>query len=255
MKIVARKAATTLYGAALCVALMLVSMPAWSLDTTETFEQGALDLEIFAGFHGFSGGRHFEGFDFEAALNYGLVDRFSIYGKGQIGSNGDFTAATGGAAFGILGNPLDTDHFDLDLMVEFGFGDYGVAVIPAVELNFDLVPDLKKWGMYLRVEEIIMADMNAGGSGFTAYTAMTFGTYWAIVEGHKVLAEYDMQFANMPAAGERTVDVGRVALGYNLGIGNNVDMINEVHCDIPQSGEKAGFGFSIGFKIYGINHR
>lgn len=244
-----------LFVATICAFVILVPASALSLDSTETFPEGEMDLEFFLGLHGLNGGRHFDGLEFETSLNYGVIDRFSIYGRGQVGSNGDFDAVSGGAAFGLIGNSVDTDHFDLDLMLEFGFGDFGLALIPSVELNFDLQPDLRKWGVYIRIEQILGDDMDRGGAGFQAFSAITAGTYWIIKEGHKLLAEYDMQFANNPAAGERVVDVGRVAFGYNVGIGSNVDMINEVHCDVPQSGEKPAFGFSVGFKVHAINKR
>ena len=208
-----------------------------------------MDLEFFLGCTA-CGRRHFDGLEFET-LNYGVIDA-SIYSRPSAAMATD---VSGGAAFGIIGNPLDTDHFDFDLMLEFGFGDFGLALIPSVELNFDLKPDLRLWGVYIRIEQILGADMDAGGSGFQAFSAVTAGTYWTIKDGHKLLAEYDMQFANNPAAGERVVDVGRVALGYNVGIGSNVDMINEIHCDVPQSGEKPAFGFSVGFKVHAINKR
>ena len=247
--------ASKLLAATACAMLFVAPASVLALDSTETFPEGEMDLEFFLGLHGLKGGRHFDGLEFETSLNYGVIDRFSIYGRGQVGSDGDFDAVSGGAAFGIIGNPLDTDHFDFDLMLEFGFGDFGLALIPSVELNFDLKPDLRLWGVYIRIEQILGADMDAGGSGFQAFSAVTAGTYWTIKDGHKLLAEYDMQFANNPAAGERVVDVGRVALGYNVGIGSNVDMINEIHCDVPQSGEKPAFCFSVGFKVHAINKR
>ncbi len=234
-------------------AVLAAPVSAGALDTVETFDPGNVDVEIFGGLHGFKGGRHFDGFDVELALNYGLMDRFSIYGKGQIGTDGSFLEPRGGAAFGMLGTVVDTEHFDMDLMLEFGFGDYGAVLVPAVEFNFDLVRDRRKWGAYLRVEEILTGDPVVGS--FTPYTVLTAGTYWTIVDGHKLLAEYDMQFAANPRAGGRVVDVGAVALGYNVDIGHDVDLIADVHCDIPQSGEDVAFGFSIGFKVYGVNRR
>jgi hypothetical protein len=230
------------------------SLAARALDTVETFDPGSVDVEMFAGFHGISGaGRHSEGLNFDLALGYGFIDRFSGYAAAQIGSNAGFTKALGGAGFGIFGTPVDTDHFDMDLMLEFGFGDFGVALTPAVEFNFDLKPDLKLWGMYFRVEEVLTGDIEAASPGLAPYTVLTAGTYWTITPRHKLLAEYDMTVANNPAVGERALDVGSVALGYNLMIRDNLAFVSAVHCDIPQAGEVVTFGASIGIKFSGIN--
>jgi hypothetical protein len=232
----------------------LISVSATALDTVETFEAGSVDLEIFAGLHGISGaGRHVEGLGFELMLDYGFIDRFSGYVGAQIGSTGNFSEVAGGAAFGIFGTPVDTDHFDMDLMLEFGFGDFGVALTPALELNFDLKPDLKLWGVYVRVEEALTGNVDRGWDGLTPTTVLTAGTYWVAKPRHKLLVEYDMSIANNPAAGERPVDVGMVALGYNFAINDSLILVSSVHCDVPHDGEEVKFGAQIGIKITGIN--
>ena len=54
---------------------------------------------------------------------------------------------------GIFGTPVDSDHFDLDLFLDASFSPDEFGLTPALELNFDLAPDLEVWGVYIRVEE------------------------------------------------------------------------------------------------------
>jgi len=236
-------------------AVILFPIRASALDPLETFDTGSVSLELGAGLHGFSGGRHFEGLDFKAALVYGFCDRFTGYAAGEIGSDADFDSPRGSAAFGLIGNPLDTEHVDLFLSVEFSFGDYGAALTPGFEFQFNVFPDSKKLGFYLHVDEVLVGDPGSASPSFHPFTELAAGLYWTVLEGHVLLAQFDSVVNNNPVPGQRVVDIGAVALGYNVEIANGIELLADVHCDLPQTGEDVAFGFSVGFKFEGINRR
>jgi len=236
-------------------AFILFPTRALALDPIETFDAGSVSLELGAGLHGFSGGRHFEGLDFEAALIYGFADRFTGYASGEIGTDADFDSPRGGAAFGLIGNPLDTAHVDLFLMVEFSFGDYGAALTPGFEFQFNVFPGSKKLGFYVHMDEVLVGDPGSVTPSFRPFTEIAAGLYWSVAEGHVLLAQFDSVVNNNPVPGQRVVDIGAVALGYNVEIAEGIELLADVHCDLPQVGEDVAFGFSVGFKFEGINRR
>lgn len=46
------------------------------------------------------------------------------------------------------------------------------------------------------------------------------------IKGNQLLLEYDMGFIPQPGEEENRVDVGSVALGYDVAIDNSVELIN-----------------------------
>lgn len=232
-------------------------------DTIETWSVGEPALEIYVGFDGIGLGRYEKTISSDLYLNYGFTERFSGYAGASFFSNEYFKNPGGCGAIGIFGTPVDTDHFDLDLGVDVTFGKEGFSLTPNLELNFDLVPDGGKWGVYFRLEELITGltgskvkavDAVAGeaGSSFQIIpeTVLTAGTYWTVKDGHQLLLEYDIGFANKPAAGEKVMEVGGLALGYNVMLTDALELISQVYFDIPQAGEDFAFGLNVGLIVY-----
>jgi len=245
------------------VTVLFVVQFANAADTTEAFDIGATDFEFYLGYDGFGLSKYEGAISAEAVLGYGFTKNFS--GCVAVGgeSNEYFGDGSGSVAFGLFYTAFDSDHFDLDFMLGGSAASQEFALTPGLELNFDIAPDLAVWGLYVRAEEELASrdesieddkatatiDESATKFVFAPATALTIGTYWTVAEGHQLLLEYDMTFANNPVKAERTIEYGAVALGYNVGLSDSIEMINQLAFDIPQSGDEFSVGINIGLII------
>lgn len=248
---------------AVITAVMAISLPLSAADTTETFDVGATDFELYLGFDGIGLEKYQRSLSGEAVMGFGFTEGFSGLVSVAGSSNEYFGDGGGEISFGIFGTPLDTDHVDLDLFLSAGFSADEFGLAPGLELNFDYAPDLAAWGVYLRVEEALAGrdesveddpatagvDESVTDFAFAPVTAITLGAYWTVADGHQLLVEYDMSIANNPADGEDALDIGGVALGYNVALSDCVEMINQVYLDIPGDGEDMSAGVMTGIIV------
>lgn len=240
----------------IAVGLLVISFAGFAdaADTTETFDVGATDFEFYLGMDGFGLEKYEKSIYSEVLAGFGLMDRFSGYIAASGGSNEYFLDGSGAMGFGIFGTPVDTDHFDLDLFLDAGFGADEFAITPAMELNFDLKPDLSLWGVYFRVEQSLAGrdtstpddpatpsvNETETSQEYANETGLTAGTYFTIAEIHQILVEYNMSFRNNPDedADEDDMEIGSVALGYNVGVSDAVEWVSQVSYDIPQTDDE-----------------
>jgi len=247
----------------LSISILLTAPLAHAADTVETWTVGATDFEFYAGFDGIGLGQHEKTVFAEAVIGFGLMDRFSGYLSVSGAANEYFADGGGDVSLGIFGTPVDTDHFDLDLFLGAGFAQGEFSLTPALEMNFDLAPDLAKWGIYLRAQQALTGrdeskeddpqtedvDESKTKYAFAPSTILTAGTYWTVAEGHQLLLEYDMALANNPEKDEEILEIGGVAIGYNVMLTDSIEMINQVFFDIPGNGEKFSAGVSTGIVV------
>jgi len=223
------------YAVALGVALGSIAPPAYAIDTTETWDPGAWDLEAY--------GRLERSFDadrvvgLDAVVGYGIVTRLSTYAAGTVEySEGGWTPIGG---IGLFGTPLDTDHVDMDLFLGVEFASRERALVPAFELNLDAAPDLDTWGVFLRgdagvhdhwlVQDLDRpADDEPFGFGFGS------GAYVTLGHGHQLLAELDTAWGP-----ETELSLDGVAVGYNVQLVAELELITAVSLGDPV---QRGFG-------------
>ena len=136
-------------------ATAFVAARAFAADTTETFDLGASDFELYLGFDGAGLEKYEKTVWAEVLVGFGFVERFSGWVALSAEANERFAAGEGGASFGVFGTPLDTEYLDLDLSLGAGFGGDEVFAAPGLELNLDARPDLALCGLYVRVEEAL----------------------------------------------------------------------------------------------------
>ncbi len=229
--------------------------PARAADTIETWDVGATDVDFYSGLDGMGLSRA-EGSVFgDIMLGYGLVKGLSAYIGQKITGNTFFTGGSGTTYLGMFGTPIDTKHFDLDLFLGFDLGGTGYdefGVTPMVELNFDLDPNRLSWGAYVRAgfrlhgHNLTQDEENPNWETHTTL-ATAVGTYYTIARRHQLLLEFDFAWKRLRHDDEREIEIGGVALGYNVTLSDRVELINQVLVDIPQSGEKTSVGFMTGF--------
>jgi len=256
------------------VFVMDFTTPAYSADTWECYDLGFSDFEFYLGVEGLDKTHENVVYNASTYLGFGILPQMSGYLGVMVSSNRYFQEAVGGLNFGIFGTPVDTDHVDLDLILDLNlsgqsFSDFVAA--PGLELNFDLDPDLATWGSYISVFQLLsgreentpqrnipqqgssdgiyIEESNKGKSKFVFVqsTYLLLGTYYTIQEGQQLLLEYDMTFNHRPAEDERHMDVGGINVGFNVMLTDGLEMINSVRFDIPQKNEDFAFGISTGF--------
>ena len=244
----------------LTTALWLVALPATASDTIETWDEGAVDFELYTGAEGMGLGHSERSIFADTTLGYGIVNRLSGYLRGTGEASEQLAEGTGEAGVGLFGTAIDSDHFDLDLILDFGFGADGPAITPAVEINVDAEPDLAFWGGYLRAEEsfagrVEPASAPAPGAPeaepdqvLAPVTTATLGWYWTAGADHQLLLEADGSVYHHPAQDEAPVDFGGFAAGYNVAVHESIELINQVFFDVPvRDADPFSVGVSIGF--------
>ena len=240
-------------------ALLLTGGEARAVDTLETFEVGATDLDFYQGFDGIGRQKGERSVFGELMLGYGLVDGLSAYLGASLEGNDQLARGAASLYLGIYGTPLDTDHVDLDVLMDVSSGGEGfreLQITPGMELNFDLVPDLALWGIFMRAGLPLHSRETAPAAGgaearheLVVPLEVSLGTYFTPREGHQLLLEADAVFHADPAAGEEAVDVGGVALGYNACLSRDcaIELVNQVYLDVPQGAEPLAMGVMTGF--------
>lgn len=241
--------------------LVVQATSARAADTIETWDEGATDVELYLGYEGLGlrqpSARAALG---ELVAGYGLMERFSAFLGATLQGNGVLAEGQGSFRFGLFGTPVDTRHVDLDLIFSVETGGPGIsslALTPGFELNFDLHPDMRSWGLYVRGGARLFGvatgepDPSGGAapSDFRYALLLTLGTYVRIARRHQILLESGISFRPEPCEGERRVEVGGLALGYNVTLHERVELINQVFVDIAQPGEKAAVGLMSGLIV------
>ncbi len=205
----------------------------YAADTVETWDVGATDVDFYIGMEGVGRGKMDRGFYTDMMLGYGLIPGLSSYLG--VCLEGDGVLSGGSTLYaGVFGTVIDSDHFDVDVFFDTTLEGALAGVLtltPAVELNFDVKPDLEAAGVYLRFGLPVHAGEDADGVKF--HLEGTAGFYWTLSEGHQVLLEYSYSIHPFPPAGKGHVESGTVALGYNVCISEALELITEVHASAP----------------------
>jgi len=212
----------------------------FAADTTETYDLGASNFEFYSGYAGF--GQNEKTMSSEALIGFGFTPIFSGYLSATVESNEHLNSATteNSLNFGLLGTPLDTKFFDLDLLLNIqAFNSFGLT--PGLELNFDLANDLKLAGLYLRAEEEITGSENEDDTLYT--TSLTGGLYYSFNENLQILSEFDWSYNHE----EDKDSIGGIALGINYLLTDDIELISQAYFDIPEDDEDFSWGVNIGF--------
>ena len=226
-------------------------------DTVEPFDVGATDFELYTGMDGLGLGRYQKTVYGDIVLGYGITPRLSGYFGTTLFANEYF--ASGGTAFALggYGNVIDTHHFDVDLFLDFSGGGGDFAVTPSLELNLDADPEMRSVGTYLRLGVPVYGREKTGTATedvlspepeFEVATQIecTLGAYATLGEAHQLLMEFDSVIRPDAIEDELDFEVGGLAVGYNVMITDNLELINQIFLDIPQKDEKFSIGVSTG---------
>lgn len=238
-------------GALTTVLALLCAAPlAYAADTTEAFDQGAVDAELYLAV---ANPDRVEGqAASDVVLGYGLTGRFSLLVGVTLEQNLQGDARNSDLHLGAFYNLLDTEHWDFDL---FLFNHVGGEAFrrwqaePGFELNLDSDNAMSGVGLYLRGSVALGTHPEKTNTGhrvlFTWEVGTTLGAYWTMASGHQLLVEADAGVVAEPGP-ERRFNLGGVALGYNVTLSSWLELINQLYLDLPQEGEQLGYVMSTG---------
>jgi hypothetical protein len=233
----------------LIAAGLLASTPARASDTVETWDVGATNVDFYLGFFGLNadGGGSFG----DIMLGYGIVERFSAYLGTTLTSDEHLGNGATEAYLGIFGTVIDSAHVDLDVLLQVMSGAGEFALTPALELNVDADPDMRSWGAYLRTHLPVHGRPThpvTMASDTTYHVGLTLGAYRALGDRHQLLIEYQVDLHPDPIPEQPGIELGAVAIGYNLRLTDSLELINEVYAEVaPAAGERIGYGIMTGF--------
>lgn len=214
----------------------LMSTQALALDTTELLDPGVVEVAPMIALTNIHDGK--PGFASEVAFGYGVADFMTLQGI--------FSAATGeglsdaGFAFVLeaIFTPLDTEMFDIDVVLDFSYDSGSYIVTPSFEFNLDSDDDMSSWGAYLTLglpitsARIIEDEETEVKSDVSL--ELGIGFYVSFVTDQQLFIEGGFTAANLAEnLGEREVSGGYVALGYNATLFENFELTSEFRVDIP----------------------
>ena len=232
--------------------VMLLVSPAAALDTVEPYDPGATDAEYYAGFGGIGKAAGDRELSNELVLGYGLMQGFAAYLGTCVAVDQQRFQGESSLCFGLIGTPVETDHVDVDLFLDVGAAGDGLGTLsltPMAEINYDADPDMGTWGLYLRGGWSAYGEaaaVESVGQNRLVDFGVNPGAYYRITPRHELLIEYD-----------RTIPVGNGrdgenptqgwALGLNTEIAGALEVITQLHRDVPAAGEDATWSFTLGF--------
>ena len=235
----------------LALAWLLTPASVWGADTTETYAPGLSDAELYLGAERLGPVGADRVLTAEVLLGVGLHPALSSYLGLKLSR--DLGETVSALSWGLFGTPLDTDHLDFDLGVEFkGEGTQlsDLYLTPWCELNLDAAPNLAWMGLYARVKGLIWlnAPTPQGDGGVPGRITLEaiLGGYYSLGPKDQFLVEYDMFFRSRPRAGMRTVEIGRLAFGYNRTLSPRFELLSQLALDLPQRGERPAFNLMLG---------
>ena len=234
----------------LLLAALLLAGPGHAADTIETFDVGATDLEFYVGLDGLGPRGQDRTLSTEVVAGFGIVDGLSLYLATALEANHRFVDGSAGLGVGLFGTPLDTDHFDIDLVLDVGaagprFSELSVA--PMAEFNMDLDPDMGSWGVFVRAGVEIAGRAGEEEAPPGVAVVINPGTYLTLGDRHQLLLEYDMAIVPATADAPAEVDVGGLAVGYNVVVAEPMELVGQLYADLPQKEQETAIGLTLGF--------
>lgn len=266
-----------LLAASLLTAACLLPVQAFAGDTTETVDVGTLEVDPTFSIDGMGDGK--PSVNTGVTVVYGVLDGFNLNASVGYSSNEGMAGGHADLGIGMLWTPLDTDHFDLDVMLDFGYEFGGVedgaytiphsadawqnnaySITPSVELNYDLDPDLALWGLYLRFGLPISGDYvkkeDVPNPKYEAKAdvgmSLTLGTYFTFAEVHQILLEGGFDVENLAKnLGDTGIASPFISLGYNVGITDSFELTTEIAFNLPTDDDEFSATLTIG-GIFGM---
>ncbi len=237
--------------------LALFPRPVKGADTTEPWDVGATDYEYYLVYDGIGLATEDQTIATEGVAGFGILPRLSGGFGTALQGNGYLAVAEVNLDVWLFATLIDSDHFDWDVSLLTGVGGPGlgeIAVAPGFEFNLDTQPDLSGLGLYLRVEEVLSGEETTPPPAIfgeepeptyerTFETAGLVGAYATPATDHQILVEFD---ATVVHSDDHALNLGMIALGYNVCLTDGLELITAVSVNVPQVGETIAGGVLAG---------
>ena len=206
----------------------------YALDTTEAFDPGFSDLEVYLGYTGLDSPSELSAVSTEALLGVGVTSCFSIFVSFGTEADGYLGNSVDSYTMGLFWTAVDREIFDMDF---FGSTGNGGAVSFGVETNIDFA----RWGFQAQIEETVE---NSDLTERDLSTRVQPLVYFRLTSGVELLSAIDFEYAGNEE-GDNEFDYSTISFGINFPVTESIEMISQF--DINQTDDDAVTGASIGF--------
>jgi hypothetical protein len=220
--------------AAACAVSLHGPWTARAADTIEPWDAGAASFELYATKDGLESGVRGGVLGVDAMLGYGVADRLSAYFQAELAHPIGFGNLQAMPHFGVFGTALESDHFDLDLLLDFAVRREDVHALPGLELNLDSEPEQHGVGAYLRSGLPLSGHMilrrgrqHTSENGTPNLVELTFGAYLSLRDEIQLFLEHDGQAALR--SGERRFESGGFAFGTNVLLSDSCELVTQAY--------------------------
>lgn len=215
--------------------LLTVSSTGFALDTTEAFDPGFSDLEVYLGYLGLDNPSESSVVSAETLIGIGVTGIFSTYISYAVESNGYLANSEDYVTMGLFWTALEAEVVKFDL---FGSTGTGGSIAFGIESNIDLT----NWGFQLKIEEAIA---NKNSSEREQFTALQPLLYYRFSSGVELLSAVDLEYAGNES-GENEFDYSSFSFGINFPLNESVEAISQFDL-VNGDNDETEIGISFGF--------
>lgn len=215
--------------------LLAVSSTGFALDTTEAFDPGFSDLEVYFGYLGLDNSSESSVVSGETLIGIGVTGNFSTYISYAVESNGYLANSEDGVTMGLFWTALEAEVVKLDF---FGSTGTGGSIAFGIESNIDLT----SWGFQLKIEETLA---NKNSSEREQFTTLQPLLYYRFASGVELLSAVDLEYAGNDS-GDKEFDYSSFSFGINFPLNESVEAISQFDL-VNGDNDETEIGISFGF--------
>ncbi len=220
-------------------ALLLLTSVVGALDTTEAFDPGCSDFEMYLGTSGLGLDQDESAIEFEGLLGVGITRVFSasmaysVESDGRLGNSADYLT------LGLFWTVVEKEGFMLDLYGSTGTGG-GISIGTEINLLTGA------FGFQLNVENTCE---NSGGSENKIENTVAIEplVHRNISDEIELLAAVGITYHPDAEDNGDKVEFNTASLGANFMLDDTIELITQFDCYIPEDDGDVSIGFSIGF--------
>ena len=215
--------------------LLLLVNSSYALDTTEAFDPGFSDVEVYMCYQGLDSSSELSLVSSGFLLGIGVTETFSASLSYSNEADGYLANAEDCTSIGLFWTAAANETYQLDFFVSSGTGG-NLAL--GIESNIDF----SNWGFQTQIEESIG---NEGTDSRSLSTRLQPLLYYRLCSGVELLSAVDFEYSE-DETGENSFDYSSVALGVNIPVTESVELISEF--DLINIGDdETAAAVSVGF--------
>ncbi|MCK5036481.1 MAG: hypothetical protein KAS73_11350, partial [Candidatus Sabulitectum sp.] len=215
--------------------LLAVCSTGYALDTTEAFDPGFSDVEVYFGYAGLDNPSGASTVSSEMLMGIGVTESFSTSVCFSAEANGYLADPEDGITVGLLWTAINSDAFKLDFSGTTGT-DGSIAL--GVESNFDF----NNWGFQAQIEETIE---NKGSNERNMSTRLQPLLYYRFSSGVELLSAVDFEYAENED-GENEFNYSSISFGVNFPMNESIEAISQIDL-VNGDNDENEIGISFGF--------